>query len=233
MARSNILPAHTAILRRMRLFQNLPEPLTEELIAHLRVVLVKRGEQLFSAGDKAERFYGVLDGWVKVFKRTAEGNEAVLGLFTQSETFAEAAMFMDERYPASAEVVVDSELCCFEKCDFEQFFLTDPVFCKGVLAALSGHLMRMTRELEQLQVRKGDERLARFLLSFCPDTRNSYRVKLPYDKSLIAHRLGMKPETLSRTFAKLRSLGVEVNNDIVAVSNPAELMNRFRITTRS
>ena len=49
----------------------------------------------------------MLDGWVKVFKRTADGNEAVLGLFTESETFAEAAMFMDERYPASAEVVVD------------------------------------------------------------------------------------------------------------------------------
>jgi len=215
----------------MKLFQNLPDALCEELIARLRLVKVSRGGELFSAGDPAERFYGVLDGWVKVFNRTADGDEAVLGLFTQGETFAEAAMFMGGRYPASAEAVVDSEVCCFEKEIFEQYFLSNPVFCKGVLAALSGHLVRMTREIEQLQLRKGDERLARFLLSFCPLGDAPYRLKLPYDKSLIAHRLGMKPETLSRTFAKLRTYGVEVEGEFVRMNDPKLLKTRYRIAS--
>jgi hypothetical protein len=46
---------------------------------------------------------------------------------------------------------------------------------------------------------------------------------LPYDKVLIAVRLGLKPESLSRAFAKLRSIGVAVHASHVAVSDVAKL----------
>jgi hypothetical protein len=36
-------------------------------------------------------------------------------------------------------------------------------------------------------------------------------IALPYDKNLIAARLGLKPESLSRAFANLRSVGVAVH----------------------
>ena len=35
-------------------------------------------------------------------------------------------------------------------------------------------------------------------------------VALPYNKALIAGRLGIKPETLSRAFARLRDHGVRI-----------------------
>ena len=44
-------------------------------------------------------------------------------------------------------------------------------------------------------------------------------VPLPYDKTLIAGQLGLKPESLSLTFAKLRSLGVAVHASRVGVSD--------------
>ena len=46
---------------------------------------------------------------------------------------------------------------------------------------------------------------------------------LPYDKALIAGRLGMKPESLSRAFAKLRELGVRVNQSSAAISSVSRL----------
>jgi hypothetical protein len=38
-------------------------------------------------------------------------------------------------------------------------------------------------------------------------------VTLPYDKVLIAGRLGMKPESLSRAFARLKTVGVKVKKN--------------------
>jgi hypothetical protein len=46
---------------------------------------------------------------------------------------------------------------------------------------------------------------------------------LPYDKNLIAGQLGLKPESLSRAFAKLRSVGVVVDASRVVVEDLAKL----------
>jgi hypothetical protein len=46
---------------------------------------------------------------------------------------------------------------------------------------------------------------------------------LPYDKVLIAGRLGLKPESLSRAFAKLRPVGVEVRASHVVVHDVGKL----------
>lgn len=57
-----------------------------------------------------------------------------------------------------------------------------------------------------------------------------------YDKSLIAGRLGLKPESLSRVFAKLRLVGVDVRASDVVVSEIAQLRNLIasdRIKARS
>jgi hypothetical protein len=48
-------------------------------------------------------------------------------------------------------------------------------------------------------------------------------IALPYDKVLIAARLGLKPESLSRAFAKLRTVGVEVSASHVAIRDVARL----------
>ena len=46
---------------------------------------------------------------------------------------------------------------------------------------------------------------------------------LPYDKTLIAGRLGMKPESLSRAFARLRELGVRVKQHHAAIADVGRL----------
>jgi hypothetical protein len=46
---------------------------------------------------------------------------------------------------------------------------------------------------------------------------------LPYDKVLIAGRLGLTPESLSRAFARLRSIGVVVDASHVVVKDVAKL----------
>ena len=78
-----------------------------------------------------------------------------------------------------------------------------------------------------------------FLVSLCPNGQDGCQdarqdvcaVALPYDKTLIAGRLGLKPESLSRAFAKLRSVGVHVHAAHVEVRNPDKL-RRFAADDR-
>ena len=67
------------------------------------------------------------------------------------------------------------------------------------------------------------KRVAGFLASLCPVEEGACTIGLPYDKALIASRLGMKPESLSRSFARLRSIGVRVERGVAAISDVRRL----------
>ena len=73
--------------------------------------------------------------------------------------------------------------------------------------------------IEQLQVLSTAQRVGDFLLRFCPPGPGNAVFELPFDKSLIARRLGMKPETFSRALAKLRAVGIETHGATVSVED--------------
>lgn len=212
-----------AMLGRMRLYSGLAEESLADIAQHAQVRCAERGEILFENGDVADRFYGVISGWVKLFNHKEDGTEAVLGVFTQGETFAEATLFLTGIFPATAEIVAPVRLFEFERDYFTDQFLSNPRMYQGMLASLSMHLHRLTQEIEQLQTQNSEQRLVRFLVSLCSNESGSCRLYLPYEKSLIAGRLGMKPETLSRNFSKLKKWGVKVDRNDVLVSDVARL----------
>ncbi|MCV2449134.1 helix-turn-helix domain-containing protein, partial [Paracoccus sp. DMF] len=74
-----------------------------------------------------------------------------------------------------------------------------------------------------LKARSGAQRVAEFLLDLCPPDAESTTVMLPYDKMLIAGRLGMKPESLSRSFARLRQCGVRIDQASAVIDSVARL----------
>lgn len=214
------------VLGRMRLFGALDQSTLRRLAGRIQVRVAEKGEVLFHQGDPADRFYGVISGWTKVFRATAGGEEAVLGVFGSGETFAEAAMFLDARYPATAAVVETCRLARFDREVIETEIGKDAGFGLSMLGAISHHLHAMTLQVEQLKTRNSEQRLARFLLSLCPSGAEAARVDLPYEKALIAARLGMKPESLSRALAKLGGAGLAVDGNTVHVRDIAALRAR-------
>ncbi len=206
-------------VRNMRLFQNLtPEELS--IIGRSSVTRTyEKGAEIFRQDDDIPHFYGVLDGWVKVHRTTSTGEQALLGLFGKGETFAEAAMFLGHRYPASAEAVERCKLCLFSAEVFEKSAATHPSILFGMLGSISHHLHGMMLQVEQLKTRNAKQRIGLFLLRFCGRGDGTAQIHLPYDKSLLAGRLGMTPESLSRNLSALKPVGVEVFGEVVAVQD--------------
>jgi CRP-like cAMP-binding protein len=211
------------ILRRIPLFAGLDKAQLDGLLHDASVRDHPKGQLVFLQGDTADRFYVVLSGWVKIFRLTPDGDQAVMGLFARGESFAEAAMFMGGRFPASAEVVEQARLLRVEGGPFEKRLHAEPEIAVAMLASLSRRMHYLVGQIEQLQVRSGTQRVADFLLKLCPAESGPAEISLPYDKSLIASRLGMKPESFSRALALLRHLGVRTERSHVSISDTAEL----------
>lgn len=203
----------------MPLFAGLSEVALLRLIGNSTPRHHEKGHVLFERGDPADHFYAVLDGWVKLCRRTADGQEVVLGIFARGETFAEAAMFMGGDFPASAEVVGDSRLLTFRRDTVFARLREDADLSMGMLASTSRHLKLLVEQIEQIKGRPGVKRVGDLILKLCPEYEGSAVVGLPYEKALIAARLGMKPESFSRALARLRRIGVRAERDHITVAD--------------
>lgn len=207
------------VVRRAPLFDGLPDSALERLLQNAGVVTENRGKLLFVRGEEAKRIYLLLSGWVKLYRDTAEGEQTVLAVLKPGDTVAEAAMFLERAYPASAEVVDDARLLEIPAKSFMTVLREDSEVSLKMLGALSMRLRGLILHIEQLQARSTPQRLGGFLLELSEAKDGSMVVRLPYDKSLVAARLGMKPESLSRALAKLKKYGVVTKGGTVTLND--------------
>lgn len=214
------------IVRSTPLFSRMPQEAAQSLIGGQPVRAYEKGSVLFQQGQQAESFYVVLDGWVKLFRITPEGDEAVVGVFRRGETFAEAAIFLGGRYPVAAEVVTPSRLLRIDGDMLRRKIREQPDLALSMLASASYHLKALVEQIEQIKLLSAPQRIADFLVRLCPIKEGSCTIELPYEKALLANRLGMKPESLSRALGKLRPLGVGVDREKVSIVD-VQLLARF------
>src|SRR5690606_21059296 len=205
------------------LLKALPEALRRDVLEHAAVRLLGRGETVFLQGEPAKHVYIVLSGWIKLFRIARNGAEAVVNVFTRQQSFAEAVALSAEPYRVNAEAVTCCRLMAIDAHRFTATMRAGPEVCLAVLAATLEHLHDLMRQVEQLKARTGAQRMGDFLLQHAGVTSGPCTVTLPYDKSLIAGRLGMKPESLSRAINRLREAGVSVRQNDAAIADVERL----------
>lgn len=210
-------------IARATLFTGMPDEQLMQILGNEPIKHYDKGHLLFQQGDEADAFFVVLSGWVKLIRLRPTGEEAVLHLFTSGETFAEVAMFGNHRYPATAETATPCRLLSISGARFEKIMVENPKLVRAMLASATLHLRNLVEEIEQLKARNSSQRLAQFIHDLCAQDKVSAVVKLPYEKNLIAARIGVQPESLSRILNKLRAIGVNCVNDQVVVSDVAAL----------
>ncbi len=218
-----------ALLRKVPLFSRLSD---QELASLLKGAVPReyaRGVLLFQQGDRADCFYVILEGLVKITRHSPDGDEVVIGVFGKGSMIAEIAMFLGGRYPATAEVVAPSRLLPVLSSSFKAALTSDPDLAMGMLAATSRRVRDLVEELEHIKGQTGAQRVADFIVGLCPQQEGEAQIDLPYEKGLIAARLGMKPESFSRALKRLRQLGVQIQRDHVIIRDVAAL-NHFAMT---
>jgi CRP-like cAMP-binding protein len=185
----------------------------------------KKGEIIFLQEDEAKFFYFVRAGWVKLFRETLDGEEAIIDVITSGHIFGNHSIFEDFKYSYSAEVVEDAVLYQFPIKLLQDAILKDQILAFNMMKLISARQKKHRREIEHLSIQNTAQRIGCFLLRLCKNkTQQNLVLHLPYDKSLIASRLGMKAETFSRALSKLREeVGISVQGSTITISSVGRL----------
>lgn len=196
------------------LFNALDEDTRRHLNNHSRVVTLGSGDILFHQGAPAAQFYLVITGQIKLTRLSADGNEKLIEVLMPGHTFAEAVMFMEHRnYPVSATAMKPSELLAVDSNAYLQALMSNATSCKRLMAIMAQKLHAKLNEIETLTLQNARHRVVRFLLAqLTHPVTEPVTLTLPVTKRLIASRLAMQPETLSRVMAELKEQGILLVN---------------------
>lgn len=205
------------------LLSSLPGPLADTILRQSATRTFQRGETIFVQGEAAEHIYIVMHGWVKLFRITPTGAEAVVGVFTKGRSFGEAVAFEDVPFPVTAEAVTDSRLLLVRASLLASLMRERPEIAMAIVSSTFRHLQALVAQVEQLKAHTGAQRVAEFLLELCECEAGSCTITLPYDKSLIAGRLGMQPPSLSRAFNRLEEHGVQISHNLATIADISHL----------
>jgi len=216
---------HTGqFLRGLPFFSNLPEADLEVLIKAAQIRDYNRQQGIFIRGDKAERFFIIINGWIKLHRETMEGEESVVALFTRGDVLGEAAILGGADYPFSAEAAEKSRVAEIPAAALKEVAQNNPDILRRVMASMSREMRRLQLETEHRAMMDAPQRISCMLLQLSADMIGAGGAfTFPYDKSLAAARLGMKPETFSRALAQLKSDGVTVKGSEIRIDSFSHL----------
>ena len=216
--------ADEAMLLAAPLFNGLGRTAALALVDGAAVAHHPDGGLLFSAGDPADRFFLLLAGRVDLFALTEAGSQSIIEIIEPGQTFAEAAVFADGRFPLNAGMAPATRLLVIPARPFLDR-LTGPLTFQ-LLASLARRQRSLIEEIATLKRRTPAQRLGLFLLARAAPQALGDEVRewrLPYSKADLASHIGITPESLSRALARLRPLGISSRAGAIVIADPAAL----------
>lgn len=192
------------------------------IISQYPLTHVAAHTQLFSPGEAADRFFLLIEGKVKLSSYDASGAESILHVFEPGDFFGLPALVGLKRYPAGGETVQDSSLAILPREAVYTWLRQSPEQAESLLAILGLRYLRMVDDLAGLKSHTPHQRLCQFLLSLAEATgplpgHGSATFDMTLPQYMIAGRIGLAPENVSRALKRLREHGIDVRRGKVAV----------------
>jgi CRP/FNR family transcriptional activator FtrB len=212
-----------ALLKSTPLFFGLPATAIDRLTYTAFVQNLPAGAVLFQQGDEPEFLYILLSGRVALTGKSAGGDEAVIEFFRRGDVFIAPAVVLGLPYLMSTRVLHDARILMIPAEHFRDVLARDPALNAALVKELSRHWRLLIRQIKDLKLRTAPQRLAAYLLDLSGGRGGT--VELPEERRLLAGRLGMTPESLSRAFVQLQGEGVGGRGRKVVIADAGRLRN--------
>jgi CRP/FNR family transcriptional regulator len=193
----------------------LPLGLDKDEMGQLDVVInqclpVKRGDALFRAGDEFGSLYAVRMGFFKTTVLSEDGREQVTGFHMAGDLIGLDALG-NERHACTAIALEDCEVCELPYHQIEKLAHQIPALTRHFYKLMSREIVRDQGIMMLLGNMRAEERLAAFLMNLSQRMSargfSSTDFVLRMTREEIGSYLGMKLETVSRTFSRFQSEG--------------------------
>ena len=188
---------------------------------------VARGETLFRAGDRFESLYAVWTGFFKTCVTSKDGRDQVTGFQMGGELLGLDGIG-SRRHEVDAVALEESQVCVIPFHELEALSREIVSLQQQFHKIMSREIVRDHGVMLLLGSMHAEERLAAFLLNLTHRLRargfSASSVVLRMSREEIGSFLGLKLETVSRTFSKFQANGLlTVRQRQIQIADPVGL----------
>lgn len=196
---------------------------------------IKQGDLLFGDGDIFTSLYAIRTGVFKTSVSTEDGREQVIG-FQMAGEIVGLDGIVNDLHSCNAVALEDSDVCVMPFANVEELSREFPELQRHVHKIMSREIVRENKVMMLLGNMRAEERLAAFLLNLVQRLHargySQSEIVLRMTREEIGSYLGMKLETVSRTFSKFSEEGIiEVKQRYVRIIKADELKKIFNLQT--
>lgn len=191
------------VLASLPMFRQVPRAQLAELSRRARLVHARRGTLVARSGEPPPGLMAVGYGLVKL---SLGAGGKVLRLVGPGETFGEAVLFLEQPLPVDVTALCDTLVVVLPGEPLLALLERDPRFARALLASLCQRLHALVADFESATAHGARERLAAYLEALAEP--GALAVELPAPKAVVAARLGVAKETLSRLLRQFSKEGL-------------------------
>ncbi len=206
----------------------MPVGLTEAEMKHLDSIIetrrkIRRGEALFTHGDPFNALYAIRTGFFKTVVAAQDGRDQVTGFQMAGEIIGLDGI-VNDLHTCDAIALEDAEVCVIPYQQLEALSREVTALQAHVHKIMSREIVREHGMMLLLGNMRAEERLAAFLLNLVQRLHargfSQHELVLRMTREEIGSYLGLKLETVSRTFSRFAEQGiVEVRQRHVRILN--------------
>jgi CRP-like cAMP-binding protein len=181
-------------------------------------------EVLFRQGDQLNELNILTAGYAVTTQSQPDGDDAVVDVVGPITPIGLPTALLGGASPIGSHTVTSARVIVIEAAELAAMIRKFPPLALSFLDQALGSVENQILENARLKLRTTGQRLADYLLRLIdePDVSPA-RFVLPFEKRLVASKIGCVPANLSRSFNELRSVGVTTRNKVVVVRSISAL----------
>jgi CRP/FNR family transcriptional activator FtrB len=221
-------PSDQQLLKNTPLYRELGASVGERVFRRAVVQTVPKGAIVFCQGDMPEFVHMLLSGQVALVAEDEKLGPAVIEFFPAGEIFVAPATLLELPYLVSAKAIEESRILMLPADELRRLVATETVLAAALARALARHWRLLVKQIKELKLKSASQRLGSYLIGKAPAREGAISFRLSEERKMIAARLGMTPESLSRAFAQLKDAGVSGRGRTIEIADLSKLRDHCR-----
>ncbi|NQY43290.1 MAG: Crp/Fnr family transcriptional regulator [Legionellales bacterium] len=216
------------LLQNIELFSKLNPENIDRIVKSSTKKFYKKGNIILNNTLIINNFLYVINGWVKFFNICEDGEESIIDILTKNNFHGEQFIFQKplNNNCYSSNAITNVEALIIPLYIIKECINNNHKFSVNFLQTILEKQHNLNMEIEHLNLQNAVQKIGCFILRLCSINEGNTTVELPYNKTLLAARLGMQPETFSRALAKFhKQCNIDINKETVYIHDIEQIIN--------
>ncbi|MFH6965428.1 Crp/Fnr family transcriptional regulator [Flavobacterium sp. FlaQc-28] len=171
---------------------------------------IDKNEILFEEGNLPTHYYQIISGEIKMSNYNDDGREFIQGIFYKDQSFGEPPLFLNQKYPANAIAVENTEIFLLPKVTFMKLLQENPSVSITIIENLAQRLYYKSIMAAEISTHEPEHRVLKLIdhgIAYFNFKKDANGHLISFTRQQIGDLTGLRVETVIRAIKALEKKG--------------------------